>query len=59
MQATLETHMSVAQQNMMRRSQQKAEDDWFAAGHPNWRIWDNMTYNDLMHHFHQVKDALS
>ncbi len=51
--AVLESHMSVAQQSIMRRGAEKAYQDWFVAGHPNWRIWDHMTYDLLVQGVHQ------
>ena len=51
--AVLESHLSVAQQSIMRRGAEKAYQDWFVAGHPNWRIWDHMTYDLLIQGVHQ------
>ena len=50
--AVIDTHMSLAQQNILRRGQPKALDDWFLTGHPNWRIWDGMTYDGFMRAMH-------
>lgn len=50
--AVLESHMSVAQQSILRRGAEKAYQDWFVTGHPNWRIWDHMTYDLLVQGVH-------
>jgi hypothetical protein len=51
-QAVLDSHISVAQQNILRRGQNKALEDWFVAGHPNWRVWEGMTHDGFMRGMH-------